>query len=1617
MSKLITQIKRLALTLCLATPIVSRAASTYSTDYSVTGSETAYTSSAGNANVYWQNFNFRAAVDKDNLEHGYYFFLKDGDTDIGETDAAVKLDSITLTWGSTAGGGIGASDTPYLVVTTADDTPVIIGVSEAGGAFAANGTSTFSFSDVVLASNAKYRFYFYKNDVSSLSVGTVLTGAQQARINGRYHNTSGDARADYNDIRCGGGAGYSINCSFVVSPLEEGDAVVLETGDASIPLAAADTPVVVEGKVVDGAVDVGSEVAVDGVLTVCGEATTLVLTDSLTATAFYFPATVTIDASAVSGLDPTGDDSSKTTTLLSGALKYTTAPTVVLPAATAGMIYETNVTASGISVTVVKGVDCVETITANTVWSDIKPEGWIDSVVGDKPSIEITYEGEEPVTLTFDEDVTAGALTLTGNIVVEASAAATFGTVTAGAGSVVEMANMTITTQSGSGVYRYRSGYPSTVPNHGLTYEYVGTADSENPGTVNLNGMRGTVRTTGYMSITGYYPLNTAAKLDVVSGTTTLTAGGQAICGYITIREGATLVNTATDSLAYSSYASIIDIYGTLDMGTSRWTTWSGAAINLRGGEVVGVGEGNDGALDFMGTCNITAYADSTISGNVKFRNALSNVTVNDGVTLTISGATKPGYDGGGITKKGAGTLKFTSDPYVPGGIVVEAGTLAFDTESDVDPVVTYTAAVLKDANMGYVDASNWKGRIVISAVEAGTTSTQVALNKTGNENSYLTLSGVSGNAWCANDNYTVQPAITLAGDVNFENGYSSKTVTFRKIAAGSGNLSLKRWSSCTGITYGFTTLDADNYTGTIQLDGSVLTFNVGDILKANAQPGDKVLPLTVANNATVNLSGAKVNGEAADLEVKEDGIYIAVPVVKVTVTVPAVANTTVTVKVGEDTIGTAAGNYDVEPGSEVTVTYAAADGYQISGQTVYTIDTASATTFDPSETTQVAQIVAQIRTGATTYEYYTTLAGALASPNVAYGITLRANIDEDEITVSSYVRITGAYTISSDVKIVDGGQLQLMLVTMAGTLTIEENGIYATGGGTLNELVTKDGAKIQLTTLSDTAAPLAITTLSVEGNLTIISSWGSAVRDTYYKALSYVTANADIAEGATVDSVNEWSAKVEEEGDNTVVYLAITKIAVVDGVYYDDAQDAVDAAVTSGKPVSFLVAPGTVKLGAGETLVVSGAILPTVELDDGLATPPYEIERTIDGEKLTNTYTVKAYVAQITRSEYSQELGPHNVVYKYETVKAALEAAETGDTVVVLVNTHERVYAAVNNNVTLDINGKTMTSPVDDVIIQNGTGTLTIKDTATTPGLVQSTINGVDLGVAVWARQGTVVVQSGVFENNSNYEATLYVSNGAYARVEGGTFRNVAEGTYHWKQAWAPVTLNVQNGHADGAAAITVTGGNFTTNPANGDDSFGGTFVASGYAATEDAGVWTVSKKSGIDPTDQTSTQEVTPSEQEIADAGSAEAAAKNKATVTVPEAVATATGVTEETYKSYFTLSATETAPGSGVYEVAIVELNEDVVFPTSESDELTADLADVLDVDAGAEVAITTAKPGLYYSIEAANSVDFTTDKVEGARELATTTTVSPAKPAKTGTAVFYRVKVSATPNTNN
>lgn len=283
---------------------------------------------------------------------------------------------------------------------------------------------------------------------------------------------------------------------------------------------------------------------------------------------------------------------------------------------------------------------------------------------------------------------------------------------------------------------------------------------------------------------------------------------------------------------------------------------------------------------EFAGDMEITSGSNGRVYIGANCTGGGKCISISNGATATVA----------------AGKTWNSQNGFVVLGTLNVAGTLKHQGGSASS--VIYGAAntgriVFKNAAAITTFGGAYAGEIVIDSIAAGGTATEVPLNF-GCTAAKLTLNGVSGNAWCAGSTYTNQTELTLAGNVNFQNGGSNTEVIFRKIADGNGNLSLKSWSNCKGVTYGFMTLDADNYTGTIELDATTpgnagaakwLTFKVGDILKVGAKAGDRVLPLTVAGGDKVDLvlTGATLNGEEADLEFLADGkdgsgIYVAVP-------------------------------------------------------------------------------------------------------------------------------------------------------------------------------------------------------------------------------------------------------------------------------------------------------------------------------------------------------------------------------------------------------------------------------------------------------------------------------------------------------------------------------------------------------------------------------------------------------------------------------------------------------------------------------------------------------------------------------------------------------------------
>lgn len=202
----------------------------------------------------------------------------------------------------------------------------------------------------------------------------------------------------------------------------------------------------------------------------------------------------------------------------------------------------------------------------------------------------------------------------------------------------------------------------------------------------------------------------------------------------------------------------------------------------------------------------------------------------------------------------------------------------------------------------------------------------------------------------------------------------------------------------------------------------------------------------------------------------------------------------------------------------------------------------------------------------------------------------------------------------------------------------------------------------------------------------------------------------------------------------------------------------------------------------------------------------------------------------------------------RYGSLAGAVAALKDGDTLVMLDDigtaAEPRAYGIVvtANNVTLNMNGKVLTVGYDAAaaaaagvpgyaagvgIVNGGSGLLKVSGNGTVD---VSNYTGTD-GIAVWARTGSITVQSGTFINKSNEEATVYVgtndNSAPVLKIAGGTYKNIAEGNYKYDESRTPLTFNIYNGKT--ADALKISAGSFYGNndPYLGDDQVKGSILA----------------------------------------------------------------------------------------------------------------------------------------------------------------------------------------------
>lgn len=208
------------------------------------------------------------------------------------------------------------------------------------------------------------------------------------------------------------------------------------------------------------------------------------------------------------------------------------------------------------------------------------------------------------------------------------------------------------------------NGYTRIIVQSGGTLELTGVTC-----TAKIYAQNGAnVKTYGncVLNSTAWHLFEYGSTLTVESGNTQLQAEGQGngLRGKIIVKAGATFTNTNTDALKYSASVSEkteVELWGTLAMGSSRWTLGENNLITLHeGSEITGAGENaNNGALDWYGSGTLTAVGNAEIKARIKVRSGISpTFNVSDGKVLTLSTYDFATSFAGSITKAGDGMLK-----------------------------------------------------------------------------------------------------------------------------------------------------------------------------------------------------------------------------------------------------------------------------------------------------------------------------------------------------------------------------------------------------------------------------------------------------------------------------------------------------------------------------------------------------------------------------------------------------------------------------------------------------------------------------------------------------------------------------------------------------------------------------------------------------------------------------------------------------------------------------------------------------------------------------------------------------------------------------------------------
>ena len=318
-------------------------------------------------------------------------------------------------------------------------------------------------------------------------------------------------------------------------------------------------------------------------------------------------------------------------------------------------------------------------------------------------------------------------------------------------------------------------------------------------------------------------------------------------------------------------------------------------------------------------------------------------------------------------------------------GSTIPANYSTWNVPNGYKGTVVLTAAASEQYQVNFLTSSTWKGTCQLNWNATG----KLDIVNYGNANSVIEIPSTFSALPTQNggsDGAEVDAEVKIIGSWTVSDGWDNQTTTFAKLS-GAGTLTVNGSTSGeTAIPYTITRLEG--FTGT--LAGLRGQFTIGTIVSAGEPtPGTKLVNCTATKPPVLDSTKVVYNDadQDVDLEFKAgDGIYVALPP-SVTITVPVVANTTIEVSVGGETVapateGESSNTYSVADGATVTVTYTS-DGYEVTGGTFeftasegYTVDATNVTTRQ-----YIAYVVFQQESGQSFIDVtnnYTTVSNAI---------------------------------------------------------------------------------------------------------------------------------------------------------------------------------------------------------------------------------------------------------------------------------------------------------------------------------------------------------------------------------------------------------------------------------------------------------------------------------------------------------------------------------------------------------------------------------------------------------------------------------------------------------------